>query len=78
MSFSDLINKRKKIKFAKEVLTEREFKIYKALCNNPLGLTKDEIRDITGYTFSGWVVTSFKEKGFTLHNYSGVISLEQA
>lgn len=76
MAFVDLFNKRKSIKRAKEILTDREFKIFKALCNNPLGLTTDEIKRITGHSWSGWVVTSFKEKGYKLHNYQGVISLD--
>lgn len=77
MSISTFIETRRQLKRARNILTDKEFAIYKALANNPLGLLPEEVEEITGYHWCGWIGTSLKNKGYPVHIYSGLLTLSE-
>lgn len=73
--FKKYFETKKLMKEARSLLTDREFTIFRALYNNEGGLTPNEIKNLTGYSWSGWVYSAFREAGYKLKNDHGVICL---
>lgn len=73
--FKKYFETKKIMKEAREIFTPREFTIFRALYNNEGGLSPVEIKRLTGYSWSGWVYSKFRQAGYKLKNDHGIISL---
>lgn len=63
----EYFRRKKVLKTAEENLKAKDFKIFKALLDNPMGLTKEQIYEITGYKMSGWTISAFNKQGYETH-----------